>query len=74
MDKHKVVRQTLAFINVVGVAIIVVLFSVAMALYVKDPQNYDTHVSAIIIPFDAVCIITVITSVALFELHREDKG
>ena len=69
MNKGSIVRRTLAFIIMAGAAIIVILFSIAMTLYVKDTQNYSAQVvPVILIPFDAVCLVAVVAGVVLLEL------
>ncbi len=74
MNIASIVRRTLAFISMAGATIIVILFGIAMTLYVKDPQNYTAQVvPVILLPFDAVCLVTVVASVVLFELIRDTK-
>ena len=69
MNKGSIVRRTLAFIIMAGAAIIVILFSIAMTLYVKDAQNYSAQViPVILIPFDAVCLVAVVAGAVLLEL------
>ncbi|MDQ6659558.1 MAG: hypothetical protein M3Z24_01170 [Chloroflexota bacterium] len=75
MNKRRIIKQILAFISIIGSAITVILFSIAITLYFRDTKHYDTRVlPVILIPFDVACLVTIVVSVVLYVLRREDHG
>lgn len=74
MNKQKIAIAMFALISIIGAITIAILFSIAMTLYAQDAQNYSERVlSTFLIPFEVVCLVTLTTSVMLYELVRYNK-